>query len=196
MSEKTSDLAFYWSSDILCFFWFKLSPNKPFVGARSGVWSRPPSWLRPDCRGTTRDGGVTLVGQTQLVDKLRELARNLWWTWQPNVITLFRELDPALWRKVDHNPVEFLERLPAEQLERRAAEMAVDARIDYAFRRLSEYLKDTESWGSVPPRSCGHGRWPISRRSSGCTKACRSIRVVWASWPAIISRVPATWESP
>jgi starch phosphorylase len=90
-----------------------------------------------------------MVGQTQLVDKLRELARNLWWTWQPNVIALFRELDPALWRRVDHNPVDFLKRLPAEQLERRAAEMALDSRIDYAFRRLSEYLKDTDSWGST-----------------------------------------------
>ena len=90
-----------------------------------------------------------MVGQSQLVDKLRELARNLWWTWQPNVIALFRELDPALWRKVDHNPVEFLKRLPAEQLERRAAEMALDSRIDYAFRRLAEYLKDTDSWGAV-----------------------------------------------
>ena len=62
---------------------------------------------------------------------------------------LFRELDPALWRKVDHNPVEFLKRLPVEQLERRAAEMALDSRIDYAFRRLAEYLQDTDSWGSV-----------------------------------------------
>ena len=90
-----------------------------------------------------------MVGQTQLIDKLRELGRNLWWTWQPNVIALFRELDPALWRKVDHNPVEFLKRLPVEQLERRAAEMALDSRIDYAFRRLAEYLQDTDSWGSI-----------------------------------------------
>jgi glycogen phosphorylase len=89
------------------------------------------------------------VRQTQLMDKLKELARNLWWTWQPNVITLFRELDPALWRKVDHNPVEFLNRLPADQLERRAAEMALDSRIDYAFRRLAEYLRDTDSWGAI-----------------------------------------------
>lgn len=89
------------------------------------------------------------MGQSQLVDKLRELARNLWWTWQPNVVALFRELDPSLWRKVDHNPVEFLKRLPAEQLERRAAEMALDSRINYAFRRLSEYLKDTDSWGAM-----------------------------------------------
>src|ERR1700677_2981708 len=98
---------------------------------------------------TDERGGATLVGQTQLIDKLRELGRNLWWTWQPNVIALFRELDPALWRKVDHNPVEFLKRLPAEQLERRAAEMALDSRIDYAFRRLAEYLQDTDSWGAV-----------------------------------------------
>ena len=90
-----------------------------------------------------------MVGQTPLIDKLRELARNLWWTWQPNVIGLFRELDPGLWRKTDHNPVEFLKRLSVEQLERRAAEMALDSRIDYAFRRLAEYLKNNDSWGSV-----------------------------------------------
>ncbi len=65
------------------------------------------------------------------------------------MISLFRELDPLLWRKVDHNPVEFLKRLPAEQLERRANEMALEARIDYAFRRLSEYLRDDDSWGAV-----------------------------------------------
>ena len=90
-----------------------------------------------------------MVGQTPLIEKLRELGRNLWWTWQPNVIALFRELDPALWRQVDHNPVEFLKKISTDQLEKRAAEMALDSRIDYAFRRLAEYLKDTDSWGSV-----------------------------------------------
>ncbi|MGE3818951.1 MAG: alpha-glucan family phosphorylase [Isosphaeraceae bacterium] len=90
-----------------------------------------------------------MVGQTPLIEKLRELARNLWWTWQPNVVALFRELDPSLWRKVDHNPVEFLKLIAPEQLVRRAAEMALDSRIDYAFRRLSEYLKNEDSWGAL-----------------------------------------------
>ena len=90
-----------------------------------------------------------MVGQSVLVDKLRELARNLWWTWQPNVINLFRELDPILWRTTDHNPIEFLDKIPADQLERRAAEMALHSRIDYAFRRLNEYLKNNDSWGSM-----------------------------------------------
>jgi starch phosphorylase len=89
------------------------------------------------------------VSQSQLVDKLRELARNLWWVWQPDVIDLFRELEPQLWRRLDHNPVQFLKELPVEQLERRAAEMALHSRIDYAFRRLAEYLKNSDSWGTV-----------------------------------------------
>jgi glycogen phosphorylase len=90
-----------------------------------------------------------MVGQTPLIEKLRELARNLWWAWQPNVVGLFRELDPQLWRSVDHNPVEFLKEISPEQLVRRAGEMALDSRIDYAFRRLAEYLKNDDSWGAV-----------------------------------------------
>jgi starch phosphorylase len=93
--------------------------------------------------------GTSMVGQAKVVDKLRELARNLWWTWQPNVISLFRELDPALWRATDHNPIAFLKELPPEKLERMAAEVALHSRIDYAFRRLSEYLKNTDSWGNL-----------------------------------------------
>jgi starch phosphorylase len=90
-----------------------------------------------------------MIDQKQLVARLRELARNLWWTWQPNVITLFRDLDPILWRTTDHNPIEFLKQISMEQLERRAAEMALHSRIDHAFRRLHAYLKNTDSWGAI-----------------------------------------------
>jgi starch phosphorylase len=90
-----------------------------------------------------------MVGQAQLIERLRELARNLWWTWHPNVINLFRDLDPVLWRVTDHNPVEFLKKISPDQLERRAAEMALHSRIDNAFRRLHEYLKNTDSWGAT-----------------------------------------------
>ncbi len=90
-----------------------------------------------------------MAGQKQLVERLRELARNLWWTWQPAVITLFRDLDPILWRTTDHNPIEFLKKIPPEQLGRRAAEMALHSRIDHAFRRLHEYLRNHDSWGAI-----------------------------------------------
>jgi len=90
-----------------------------------------------------------MITEEQLLGKLRELARNLWWTWQPHVVELFRELDPSLWAECHHNPVVFLKRIPPDQLLKRAGEMALISRIDYAFRRLHEYLQNKDSWGAV-----------------------------------------------
>lgn len=90
--------------------------------------------------------------QTQLVERLRELARNLWWTWQPEVIDLFRSLDPGLWSTTRHNPIEFLQQIKPQELQLKAEEMALDSRVDYAFRRLKDYLANRKSWGpSMPP---------------------------------------------
>src|SRR3989304_3711166 len=79
--------------------------------------------------------------------RLRELGRNLYWTWHPEVIDVFRDLDPPLWREVNHNPVEFLARLPDQVLQEKAADLALDARITYAFHGLYNYLKDQDTWG-------------------------------------------------
>jgi starch phosphorylase len=89
-----------------------------------------------------------MVGQSHIIDRLRDLARNLWWTWQPNVIGIFRDLDPVLWRVTDHNPIEFLRKIDPDQLVRRAGDMALTSRIDYAFRRLNEYLRSDQNWGA------------------------------------------------
>lgn len=39
---------------------------------------------------------------------LLELANNLWWTWNPDGVELFRRLDRKLWAAVNHNPVKLL----------------------------------------------------------------------------------------
>ena len=90
-----------------------------------------------------------MAGQAKVVEKLRELTRNLWWTWQPNDLTLFHLLDLELWHDTNHNPVEFLQKIPPEKLEAVAEEAALHSRIDYGFRRLSEYLKNEESWAAI-----------------------------------------------
>src|SRR5690606_15738792 len=53
-------------------------------------------------------------------EKLSELAGNLWWSWQPEVTTIFREIDPGLWSNVAHNPFRLLEEYPPDRLEQRA----------------------------------------------------------------------------
>ncbi|MFH1999141.1 MAG: alpha-glucan family phosphorylase [Planctomycetota bacterium] len=81
--------------------------------------------------------------------ELRELSGNLWWTWHTNAIALFRDLDPFLWRKVNHNPIAFLSQFPQDRLQQRASELALDARINFTFHRLNEYLSAKSTWGAT-----------------------------------------------
>src|SRR2546422_4168379 len=41
---------------------------------------------------------------------LAAVAANLSWSWNRNARALFRSLDPALWRRTQHNPIELLRR--------------------------------------------------------------------------------------
>src|SRR5262245_53048902 len=84
-----------------------------------------------------------------LYDKLTQLARNLWWSWHPEVVNLFRELDPVRWRQLDHNPIALLSEMTPEQVAERASEMVLYTRINQAYRRLNEYLERTQTtWGA------------------------------------------------
>ncbi len=80
-----------------------------------------------------------------LYDKLNSLARNLWWSWHPEVVNLFRELDPVRWRQLDHNPIALLAEMTPGQVAERASEMVLYTRINQAYRRLKDYLDNTKS---------------------------------------------------
>ena len=82
-----------------------------------------------------------------LYDKCMALAHNLWWSWHPEVINLFRDLDPIRWRQLDHNPIALLAEFTPERLEMRAAELVLYSRINHAYRRLKEYMSSTQTWG-------------------------------------------------
>ena len=49
-----------------------------------------------------------------LHEKLQVLARNLWWTWQPEEGSIFRDLEPIRWRELTHNPVALLQEITPE----------------------------------------------------------------------------------
>src|SRR2546425_8800392 len=44
------------------------------------------------------------------INGLAAVAANLSWSWNRNARALFRMLDPALWRRTQHNPIELLRR--------------------------------------------------------------------------------------
>src|SRR5450432_2228622 len=55
------------------------------------------------------------------INRLYELAYNLWWSWHPEARALYSTLNPDLWEQVGHNPVRFLSELQPHILEKAAA---------------------------------------------------------------------------
>ena len=91
----------------------------------------------------------TEVTPQALYSKCMSLARNLWWSWHPEVVNLFRDLDPVRWRQLDHNPIALLGEMTPDQVAQRASEMVLYTRINQAHRRLRDYLKNTQTtWGA------------------------------------------------
>jgi len=82
-------------------------------------------------------------------ERLWSLARNLWWSWDHDTTSLFRDLDPVRWRELNHNPISLLAEMPLAKLERRAGELSLHSRINYAYRRQQEYLKADRTWGAI-----------------------------------------------
>ena len=66
--------------------------------------------------------------------RMTELAYNILWSWEPIIRSLFRRLDPALWRDCGYNPVLMLGRVPQATLER----SAVDPRYLALYRGACE----------------------------------------------------------
>src|SRR3984885_14523014 len=83
-----------------------------------------------------------------LQERLWALARNLWWSWDLNSSSLFLDLDPARWSDLNHKPVALLGALPLAKLETRAAELMLHSRVNYAYRRMLEYLEADRTWGT------------------------------------------------
>ena len=66
--------------------------------------------------------------------RMTELAHNLIWSWDPTIRSLFRRLDPALWKASGRNPVLMLGEVPQETLE----QCATDPRFQALYRRACE----------------------------------------------------------
>ena len=81
-----------------------------------------------------------------LKDKLTGLGLNLWWAWHPEVIDLFRELEPAIWHETNHNPIALLARVRDDLLAERIERESLESRINFHYHRLQEYLVDERTW--------------------------------------------------
>jgi phosphorylase/glycogen(starch) synthase len=50
------------------------------------------------------------------LSSLKDLANNLWWSWNSEAESLFKRMDPSLWEEVRHNPKLLLEKIDYKRL--------------------------------------------------------------------------------
>ena len=76
------------------------------------------------------------------LERLRDIALNLHWTWDHDAIELFLRLDPELWRQADHNPIRMLAELSQERLEEAASDDAFLGHLERTWKSFEEYKKE------------------------------------------------------
>ena len=83
-------------------------------------------------------------------ERLWSLARNLWWSWDHDSTSLFRDLDPVALAATESQSDRPADRDSARRrIERRAGELVLHSRINYAYRRQQEYLQADRTWGAT-----------------------------------------------
>src|SRR5205809_3697749 len=78
------------------------------------------------------------------LSRMAELAYNVVWSWEPVIRSLFRRLDPVLWRESGYNPVVLLGRVPQVALDRAAADPRYTALYTQACERYDAQIKSRE----------------------------------------------------
>lgn len=71
---------------------------------------------------------------------LETLAKNLWWVWNSDAKSLFRDLNPDLWRSTGENPVMLLQQLSSERLDEIIADADLMSRIEQVYGKFKEYM--------------------------------------------------------
>jgi starch phosphorylase len=80
------------------------------------------------------------------LESLHELAYNLLWVWDHDLMELLIRLDPDLWEKTNHNPVLLLGMISQERLNSTARDDAFLAQLERIYERYKKYLDTSSSW--------------------------------------------------
>ena len=80
------------------------------------------------------------------INRLGELAYNLWWTWNPHAQRLFYRIDYARWERLNHNPLLFLTSVGRFEINAAAQDPVYLELYDRVFTSFDEYLKNTDTW--------------------------------------------------
>lgn len=92
-------------------------------------------------------GDFTVVSDLpKKLEPLRELAYNVWWSWNIEVVELFRRLDADLWEETYHNPVLLLGKVTQKRLQEAAEDEAFVSSLNRVYQHYQLYMESKNTW--------------------------------------------------
>jgi len=81
------------------------------------------------------------------INRLGELAYNLWWTWNPEAQRLFARIDNVQWEKTNHNAIQFLRSVDPNRYKNLINNDRYFLEYyDRILRQFDEYMKSKDTW--------------------------------------------------
>jgi starch phosphorylase len=80
------------------------------------------------------------------IQRLSELAYNLYWTWHPEAQKLFQFINSSLWEDLSHNPVAFLRKVDRTSLNAAADDRFFLERYDNVMEQFDHYMVSYDTW--------------------------------------------------
>ena len=82
------------------------------------------------------------------IEKLSEVANNLWWSWNTEFLRLFQKIDKDLWEESDKNPIKFLKRVSQEKLDNASKNILFLKEYDKVIDNFENYISSKNTWFS------------------------------------------------
>lgn len=97
---------------------------------------------------TDRPDWKKILVQNKLPEKLqplKELAFNLWWSWNFEADDMFRMIDPVKWRAFEYNPVKLIESLSQDDIDRLVADDNFIQTMDNVYSLFNSYMDEAKN---------------------------------------------------
>ena len=80
------------------------------------------------------------------IERLSEIAENLWWSWNTEFLKIFKMIDIDLWERCGKNPIKFLKLVEQEKLEKASNNAEIIKVYKENVDNFDAYIKSKNTW--------------------------------------------------
>lgn len=91
---------------------------------------------------------ITFTEATQIAREIKNIAYNLWWTWNVDARDLFRELSPQTYFRYNHNVIAMFDEISDQELAARLLDPRQMDRAKKVVNKYNQYMAETNTWAS------------------------------------------------